>query len=104
MVTDDVATAQSLNADSQLTGYVCPNGDRDFYQITIPQGDDLLTVRLQQTAQISSVAPVYQILDASGAPLFTLSTPSKDITGSHCLSAGTYYLVVQDQGNDRFGP
>ena len=101
--TVDVASAEDLAAGTETDGYVCPLADKDFYRITIPNGDKLLRVRLRATGAVSNVKLNYLILDpqnqtVASSPVSSDRNPSFDAL--HCLEPGTYFIQVQDEGND----
>jgi hypothetical protein len=101
----DFKTAIDLAEKTEVEGHVCPTGDRDFYKITVPTGKKLLRVKLNHSVTKSPVALTYQLFNSAEQPVGL----APEWTGSgirtfddfHCLTeAGTFYIVVGDEGND----
>ncbi|MCC6746238.1 MAG: hypothetical protein IT371_01180 [Deltaproteobacteria bacterium] len=98
----DPDTAIDLAATKAEKGYVCPQGDQDYYKITVPQGHKLAHIKLTNTAALPVVNLTYLLLDqnkktVAAAPTIT----GKVFDVAHCVPGpGTYYLIVKDDGDD----
>lgn len=98
-----IATAVELAAEEITTGYICPRNDYDFYKITVPSAENLLRINLQHTAPITNVNLTYLIMKEDETVVSTAPTnKNNQFNALHCLEAGTYYLLIQDQGNDAY--
>ena len=112
----NIDNAIDLKLGEEVTGYICPRGDSDFYKLTVPANDKLLRINLQRSGALSNVALTYLLLKrkepgSDGVNQRTVaSAPAgdgKSFDALHCLDPGTpdlepgvYYLLVQDDGND----
>jgi hypothetical protein len=100
----DPATAVKLEAGKEVTGYVCPVKDQDFYKVTVPAGSRLLKIELQATVDVTNVQLTYLILDASGKTAGTAPVWSaggmRSYVDFHCLPPGDYTILVKDDGDD----
>jgi hypothetical protein len=102
----DFASAVALKEGDTVNGAVCPRNDRDFYQITVPAGRQLLNLKLVHAVAMTNLQLTYTLFDAKqklvgAAPAWTWGgVRSFDVI--HCLSPGTYYLMVHDDGNDDY--
>lgn len=104
-------------------GYVCPMEDRDWYRVTVPEGDHLVNVELGVHGPLSPVQPTFGIYacdpacvasepedgtstccairSAPTAAEVALATSSGEpLRVTHCVEPGEYYLMVRDQGDD----
>lgn len=103
---DDPTAASTLTPGVPVEGYICPQGDQDWYALTVPNGSDLLRVDLQLDGPVSPLNLTYGVWDdaAQEALLGPHSsesvTPSEPLGIVHGLAAGEYKLVVRDRGDD----
>jgi hypothetical protein len=124
----DWATAVTLDEGKEVTGTVCPVKDEDWYKVTLPAGKKLLHVKLQNTVQTTTVKLTYTIFkvtpsnsctdqsqctkeqSCAGGKCIKLeimgTAPTWSMSGIrtfddfHCITEGTYYLVVKDERGD----
>jgi len=103
----EVRSTEACAADPEACvteGLICPLGDRDYYNITVPDAS-LLRVKLLLEAPLSQVGIGYNIYDQSGEVLQVTGTtvaagvPLDEVS---CPAAGNYVLLVQDQADDAF--
>jgi hypothetical protein len=110
----NMATATDLAEGKEVTGYICPTKDQDYFKITIPTGSKLLRVKLSASVADTAVQLTYRIVKAGGssgsdetsvatAPTFS-GSGLRTYDAYHCIDPGTYYLVVQDDGNNNRDP
>jgi hypothetical protein len=93
-----ISSATPLQAGTLTTGHICPVGDHDVYQVTVPLGHDLLHVTLQPPPAASPVKVTYALLDSQGQTLFSLpAAASATMDLAHCTGDGTFYLQAQDE-------
>jgi hypothetical protein len=98
-------------------GSICPVGDRDWYEVDMPEGQGLLAVDLAVRGPLSPLQPTYAVEScdaacvatssgtASGSCCESRAEPAADqageaVRGAHCLGAGEYFVVVRDRGDD----
>ncbi len=102
---DDEATAKAINGP--VTGYISCTGDQDFYTVTTGVGE-LLDISLT-TAKTTPVDLKYTLYLKEGKNLKAIASstvgdgtkkPTELETIYPTPGAGTYYLVVQDDGDD----
>jgi hypothetical protein len=98
------ATAVPLAEGKEVTGFVCPRADKDYYKITLPAAKRLMRIKLMHTVPNSGLELTYQLLDAKGrpvggAPPWTGSGVRR-FDSNHCLQPGDYFLQVYESGND----
>ncbi len=107
---NEPATAAPLTADAS-SGFICPKDDRDWYSLSIPDTDQLVSVSLGMTVPLSPVDVTYSIfsLDEAGEPDVAVAQPPSDevdvgvqLDIAHCIDPGEYLMVVRDQGDDTF--
>lgn len=101
------AAALSAGADEPQTGYVCPEGDRDWYTVEVPTGETILNVSLKMGVALSPVEANYTVwtIDEEGQPGSVAAAPpftavGSDLQNVHCMEPGTYLLSVNDAGDD----
>ncbi|MCP4606122.1 MAG: hypothetical protein GY847_37355 [Proteobacteria bacterium] len=103
---DEYAQAGELSVENPVEGFLCPKGDQDWYEFTIPDGYDILTVELSIEAPVSPIDPTYAIWTAGAEdPLIApksdeSAAPSEPIKIVHGLESGEYLIVVKDRAND----
>ncbi len=100
----DLASALSLSEGATAKGHVCPAGDKDYFKITVPSGKKLVKIDLQAVVANTPVDLTYRLMDSQGglvaqAPIWTASGPRR-YSENHCAGPGTYYVLVNDDGND----
>lgn len=101
----DVDTAIDLAEGKETSDYICPRKDADYYKVVIPAGKGLLRINLQHTAAVTQVNLTYRIVKLEGKDQVAVGSAPPNKTNNyagvlHCLSPGTYYLIVQDSGDD----
>jgi len=92
-------------------GWICPRGDNDFYWFEVPTARTIVAVDLHNNVTLSPVDLCYDIYyqgedirlsglcDSDGLDGVT------ELEGTHYLErAGTYHLVVRDEGGDDEDP
>lgn len=101
------ALASALTVGVPGEGYICPTGDLDWYSLTVPAADKLVTVNVAMPVALSAVQPTYAIFPkgSDGEPGTVAAQAPASATGTslkytHCVSPGDYYMVVRDQGDD----
>lgn len=99
--------AVDLPLDSEVTGYLCPVEDVDWYRVETGADAGLLRVRLAIDGDLSPVEPSYAVyrVDAAGAPGEVVGAPPSTLLGQpldevHCVSPGRYLVAVRDDGDD----
>lgn len=106
--TDESAAANALTLDAAAPteAELCPEGDQDWYAMSVPAGDDLLTIDLGIDAPLSSLDVSYNVYLPDGATVVAspssgeAATAGKPISVTHGLGAGDYLLRVRDLGDD----
>jgi|GEM_PF-1414447 len=100
-------TALSLGVDTAQNGYICPQGDRDWYKIEVPADETVLQISLGMTIPLSPVEINYTVWtpDAQGGPGSVAAAPFFTGVGSqldniHCLAPGSYLLQINDAADD----
>jgi hypothetical protein len=100
------ATAGQLSFDSAVEGFICPQGDQDWYAFTVATGSELLRVDLSVDAPVSPLNLTYGVWDGAAAEvLHSPQSSEAALAGEplsivHGLEAGSFYLVVRDRGDD----
>lgn len=103
---DDPSAAGVLASGTAVEGYVCPQGDQDWYAINVPQSSDLLRVDLELDAPVSPLNLTYGVWDAAALEVLLSPESSESVTAGaplgivHGLAPGDYKLVVRDRGDD----
>lgn len=99
--------AAALPANAPTTGYVCPEGDRDWYKIEVPTGQTILDVSLAMAVPLSPVEASYTVwtIDDEGGAGNVAAAPPFTAVGTalehvHCMEPGEYLLSVSDGGDD----
>ncbi len=99
--------ARALTLGEGVSGQICPLGDEDWYWFEIPPGQNVLRIQLKMSSRLSPVSISYVLSErqpdsSPGAPVAsTLGTQvGQEVDDVHCLSPGTYLLVVRDARND----
>jgi hypothetical protein len=99
--------AIALAADAPESGYVCPEGDRDWYKVEVPTGETILNVSLGMAVPLSPVEASYTLwtIDPEGGPGSVAAAPPFTAVGEalenvHCIEPGEYLLSVNDAGDD----
>jgi hypothetical protein len=105
---DDSASATGMSDGDSLYALITPTGDFDYYSFTASGGDtviaDIDAVVLEPSSPLDSEL---FLLDTDGE---TVLTSNDDYDGhdsyiEHVLpESGTYFLRVQERGNERGGP
>ncbi len=97
----------STTATDPQTGYICPEGDRDWYKVEVPTGQTILNVSLKMAVPLSPVEANYSVwsIDNSGQPGSVVAAPRFTAVGEaldnvHCMEPGKYLLSVNDTGDD----
>ncbi len=105
----DADSAVGLFEGSPTTGYLCPEDDADWYAVSVPPGEGLLTVSLAIDGELSPVQPTYAIFAAEsgdeGDDPEAVAAPPAALIGKplevvHCIAPGDYHLVVRDHNDD----
>lgn len=105
---NEPANAVPLTSDA-ASGFICPKDDQDWYSLSIPSSDQLVSVNLGMTVPLSPVDITYAIfsLDEAGEPDTAVAQPPSgeidvgvQLDISHCIDPGEYMMVVRDQGDD----
>jgi hypothetical protein len=96
-------TADDLALATEVSGFLCPQRDDDFYRIQVPNDGTVMRVHLYMTTNITPIEPAYTILTGDGEPTgISASDPTPndgptDFEGAHRIdTAGTYLVVVAD--------
>jgi hypothetical protein len=107
---DDVSKpelASALSFDEAQDGYICPEGDRDWYKVEIPGGETILDVSLAMAVPLSPVEASYALwtIDPEGGAGSVVAAPAFTAVGEtldnvHCMEPGEYLLSVNDAGDD----
>jgi hypothetical protein len=98
------ATPLSIGAAAEAE--LCPEGDQDWYAVTQPSGDDLLTVEIGIDAPLSALDLAYNIYLSDGATVVggpnsgETAVAGTPLTITHGLVAGDYLVRVRDVGDD----
>ena len=106
--TDENAAANALTLDiaAPTEAELCPEGDQDWYAVSVPSGDDLLTIDLGIDAPLSALDVSYNVYLPDGKTVVAspssgeAATAGKPISVTHGLGAGDYLLRVRDLGDD----
>ena len=101
----DFDTAQAVKAGDQVTGYLCPKQDQDFYKIDVPAGSKLLHIQLNYVTPVPRLNLTYTIFDSDKkTPLEAAGSGIYNkFDALHCLTkTGTLYVVVKDNGDDDY--
>jgi hypothetical protein len=99
----DIDSAIALTRDQEQDEYICPKGDKDYYTVEVGAGEALLNIKLRPTSPISTVQLSYRLIqkDGQGEKAVGSSTPGLgQFDALHCLAPGSYYVIVEDEGND----
>ncbi|MBW2732231.1 MAG: hypothetical protein JRH20_07535 [Deltaproteobacteria bacterium] len=100
----DVDSAVALTEGQVYEDYLCPRNDKDFYKVVLAPDKSLLHIELRHRAAVTAVDLTYRILKReNGQDVAVTSAPEVDgnqIDAYHFLAPGTYYILVEDQGND----
>lgn len=104
---NDSSEAVALALDSEVTGYLCPIEDVDWYRVDTGASAGLLRVRLAVDGELSPVEPSYAVyrIDGDGGPGEVVGAPPATLLGQaldevHCVSPGSYLVAVRDDGDD----
>lgn len=98
--------AVALGVGESGSGFICPEGDEDWYEVETESERSILGVSLEMSTELTGVSPTYAIWSTEeGQPDEVVATPPSDTSGKaleleHCLGRGTYKMVVRDRGND----
>ena len=99
----DIASAIPLTSGKEVQGFVCPLRDQDYFKVT-NNDKSLLHLKIRQTVDVTPVSVTYLILDKDGKTVGTAPVWSgagiRSFDDYHCLPAGTYYVMVKDDGDD----
>ncbi len=102
----DPASAEPLLADEEQMGFVCPAIDEDWFTFDVSAAEPLTRVELTIDNARSPVDATYAI-SPQDTPAMAVATPDggsvapgADFDDTHCLGAGSYNIVVRDQGAD----
>ncbi|MBN2718853.1 MAG: hypothetical protein JXX14_23610 [Deltaproteobacteria bacterium] len=100
---NDASSATVVTA-SQLTGYISFDGDEDWYRL---DGNARGILRLNLTMPVSSVAPAYRVVNASGDTLASGGNASGTVSATDISydlsidSADAWYVVVYGLNADQ---
>lgn len=106
---DQNSPGEAAPLGESATGFICPADDADWYELNVPDGDQLVSIDLSMTVALSPVQITYSIfeLDSAGEPTQAIAQPpssevdvGRSLSISHCIDPGDYLLVVRDQGNN----
>lgn len=99
-------TAEALMTGTDAMGFLCPEVDEDWYRFEVPAAEPILRIELNIDNARSPVEATYSIASVD-TPDMAVATPDgdalepgADLSDIHCVGAGTYNLVVRDQGTD----
>lgn len=115
-------SAQSMTAAGgqnswEATGIICPMGDTDWYELSVPVDHRLARTTLTVRGPMSPIQPVFTIYECDTLCLdehpddgphrccilvtsSRLSSSDDGLGQTHCLPQGEYYFVVSDMGDD----
>ncbi len=101
---DSAADAELLVDGQQTSGFLCPEGDEDWFRIEVSAARPLVSIELEMDGPISPVSPTYVVrrdLDGEVGDVVA-SPPATATSGVHsdlyCLDEGQYFIVVRDRG------
>lgn len=103
---DSAEEAETIESGEEITGYLCPEGDEDWFRFEVPDQSRLVDIELDMGGPISPVDPTYVVrVDDDGSagdvvatpPPLRVSAPHHDV---FCLDQGAYFIVVRDRGGD----
>jgi hypothetical protein len=104
---DTAADATPLDSGGeQVSGFLCPDGDEDWFRIDVTAAAPRLSIALQMDGPLSPVSPTYVVrVDDGGAPGAVVATPPAGRTSGvhddvHCLEPGGYFVTVRDRTGD----
>lgn len=97
------ATATTLSgAEGRIKGLVYPNGDVDFYSITVPSNARVYAAVMTSWSASASVDSFMDLIGTDGTTVLesdnddgSFGSTSSSIAGAPISSAGTYYLRVR---------
>lgn len=99
--------AVPLGVGTPESGYICPEGDRDWYTLEIPADKTVLEVSLAMDIPLSPVEINYTVwtINEAGKPGSVAAAPPFTSVGSelqniHCLDPGSYLLQINDAADD----
>ncbi len=113
----------AVGNERTASGWVCPIEDRDWYRLSVPEGDHILNVTLAIRGPLSPVQPTYAVYEcdeacvadppADGTPaccaarvaplpaeVGQAADTGRPLQVTHCIGPGDYYIVVRDQNDD----
>lgn len=91
---------------TEVTGWLCPLEDEDWYAFTIPPSDRVLRIELESLGARSPTEPVYVVWPRVGDAVGEVAARTdpdhagRPLVDAHCLPPGDYLLEVRDQGDD----
>lgn len=104
---DSQGPETAVELSGEVTGFVCPPQDEDWYRFELGQDARLFEIALSMETPRSVVDPTYAVwsLDGDGAPDTVVAAPDPDDIGQalsrvHCLEPGAYMVAVRDDGDD----
>lgn len=104
----DPQSATDLAAGQSKQGYLCPVGSQHWFRITVPEGQQIVSVDLRNDTTLTAVKLTYDLRGADGQMPVDSAPPPKvqgmvkqSLRYSHCVpAAGTYYLQVHSYADD----
>ncbi len=100
---DATASAVQITRDITIQGTTKPIGDVDLYRVTVTTPTVVRFETLTAFYECAGSAIFLRLLDAAGAPIIT-DTVGSGISGCGAivvfLDAGTYFIDVEDLGNN----
>lgn len=100
-----VDEAQDVDLGEEISGYLCPLDDADYYAFTLSSDQSMVQIDVVLEAIATAINPVYIIYDSDGsAKAQSDQTESASTIAPlsiiHQLDPGDYVLQVHDQGRD----
>jgi hypothetical protein len=92
----DAEHTQAVSLGEEVSGYLCPAFDEDWYAFDVDSAGSVVTVHMWMDTQLTNVEPVFRILRGDGQPT--------ELTGRHPnLSAGEVVNYVASNRVDEAG-
>jgi hypothetical protein len=101
-----VASPLTDDPREEVSGWLCPLEDEDWYGFSVPTTDRVVRVELEALGARSPTEPVYVVWPREGDAVGDVAARTdpdhagRPLRDAHCLSPGDYFLEVRDQGDD----